>query len=152
MRDVDAEGRCESDADVDAVGRRGCGCAEGVEGAAVETDGEEGFVRAAAVEDEVVAGGLAGREVARFEVELGDGAERVERALARGRVEGLGGVFRWVEEEDEASLVEVGRHEVLEEFDGSQQVIEDPYLEPMELLELEKRDGLARLALEGVRD
>ena len=48
----------------------------------MEADGEEGFVRAAAVEDEVVPGGFARREVARFEVELGDGAEGVERALA----------------------------------------------------------------------
>ena len=40
---------------------------------------------------------------------------------------------------------------MLEEFDGSEQVIEHPYLEPVELLELEERDGLAGLALEGVR-
>jgi len=151
VRNVDAEGRGESDADA-AVGRRGRGRAEGVEGAAVEADGEEGFVRAAAVEDDVVPGGFAGCEVGRFEVELGYGAEGVERALARGRVEGLGGVFCWVEEEDEASVVEVGRDEVLEEFDGSHQVVEHPYLEPMELFELEKRDGLAGLGLKGVRD
>ena len=76
MHNIDAEGRHEPDAN--AVRCHGCSSTEGIEGAAVGTDGEEGFVHAAAMEDEAVPGKLAGREVACFEVELGDGAEQVE--------------------------------------------------------------------------
>ena len=86
VRNIDVEGRHEGQA-----GR----CAERVEQAAVEADAEERFVRAASVEDDVVACRLAGCVVGRFEVELGDEAEARERAVqwwveVRGGVLGTG--------------------------------------------------------------
>jgi len=83
VRDVDAEGQHEGQAG---------GRAERVERAAVEADAEERFMHAASVEDDVVACGLAGCVVGRFEVELGDEAEARERA-ARWWVEVRGGVL-----------------------------------------------------------
>ena len=162
--DVDDEGRCEGE--TGAAGRiwwwwwwrrrrRGCGrvrCgAEGVEGAAVDADAEERFARATAVEDDVVAGGLAGCEVGCLEVELRYGAEWGGGAAA-GRVQVHRGVLRRVEEEDEACGVQLGCVEVLEEFYGSVEVVDDPDLEPVELAQATERDGRARGAFVGVRD
>jgi hypothetical protein len=90
---------------------------EGAEGAAVETDAEEGLVGpgAAAMEDEVVARGFVQCEVGLFEAELADGAEGVEHAVPwSAAVYFLGSRRR------------TRRIEVLEELGSTQEALERP--------------------------
>jgi hypothetical protein len=120
MHDVDAEGRGEGEAGaVVRVGfrwRQGCGCvgcgAEGVEGAALEADAEECLAHVTAVEDEVVAGGLAGREVGGLQVELCDRAEGRD-GVAAGWVQVRGCILCWVARSSSSARMTVQRVGVL---------------------------------------
>ena len=73
--DIDVEGRGEGEATATAA-IANCR-AEGVKGATMEANDEEGLVCAAAINGEVVARGLPSCEVGCFDVELHDGDERV---------------------------------------------------------------------------